>query len=85
MFFSWFMQEMVGASSRVICFFAQPTISVCWFNYPVVILHNGSMKTWLLVALAKTQYTRDDEPRGAGISIIGGGGGRYSYIRVLPN
>jgi hypothetical protein len=45
-----------------IVFSPEQPIAVRWLNYPVVISHNGSMKTLLLVVLVKIQYTRDDEP-----------------------
>jgi hypothetical protein len=42
MFFFWFMQEMVGSSSRVYCFFAQPTNSSV-----LVLLPSHDITEWL--------------------------------------
>jgi hypothetical protein len=54
------MQKMVGLSTRT------SAIAVCCFNDPVVILHQLSNENIvILVAVAKIQYTRDDEPMSA--------------------
>ncbi len=53
--------KMVVHRHVCIVFFVKSTNSND-LNYPFVSLHNGSLKSSLLVDLIRIQYRRDDEP-----------------------
>ena len=65
MFLTWFMQEIVGSSSRVSCiivFFLEQPIAMFSFNHCVISRLGNLTSTLLLVGWAKIQYIHDDEP-----------------------